>query len=238
MFGYMQEKFGLISDIHGNDVALKAVLAEAKRLKVSELIFLGDIVGYYYKPKECLAMLSDWDVTYIRGNHEIMMRDMILGKLKNQDVINKYGNGLKIACLQLSEDQIEFLINLPDSQILDIGSKKVLACHGTPWDKNAYLYPDSPSDILSRCNSKEFDFLLTGHTHYQMVKKLSKTTVVNPGSIGQQRERNPGAAWATIDFESGLINLQRQGYELSNLIKQVEVHDPQSTYLKEVLTRQ
>jgi putative phosphoesterase len=234
----MQVIFGLISDIHGNDVALKAVLAEAKKLKVSQLIFLGDIVGYYYNPKECLAMLSDWDVTYIRGNHEIMMRDMILGKLKTQDIIDKYGNGLKIACSQLSEDQIEFLIKLPDSQMLEIGSKKILACHGTPWNENAYLYPDSLDSIFSKCDSDEIDFLLTGHTHYQMVKRLSHTTVVNPGSIGQQRERKPGAAWATIDFESGSIDLQRQGYELSDLVNQVEMHDPQSTYLKEVLTRE
>jgi len=234
----MQEIFGIISDIHGNHLALRTVLAEAKKLKVSHLIFLGDIVGYYYEPKECLAMLSDWDVIYIRGNHEIMMKDMILGKLKTQDVIDDYGHGLKIACAQLSEDQIEFLINLPDSQILDIGSKKILACHGTPWDKNAYLYPDSPDNIYSKWNSNEIDFLLTGHTHYQMVKKLSNTTVVNPGSVGQQRERNPGAAWATIDFEFASINLRRQGYELKALITQVETFDPQSKYLKEVLTRQ
>ncbi len=234
----MQNKIGVISDIHGNSHALKVVLEKAKCLGISKLLFLGDIVGYYYEPGECLEMLSDWDVEYIRGNHEIMLKEMILGTTTKQSIITKYGHGLAIAEEQLTEDQIDFLISLPDFKFVQAGTKTLLLCHGTPWDRDEYLYPDCPENIFDKCNSKGTDFLFCGHTHYQMIKKLSYTTIINPGSVGQPRDRLQGAAWATIRLDCEEVKLHREPYDFSSLFVQIEKNDPLSEYHKEVFTRQ
>ena len=67
-------KIGVLSDIHGNHIALEAVLTEAVSLDINRLCVLGDMVGYYYHPDRVLEMLKAWPVDVIQGNHERMLR--------------------------------------------------------------------------------------------------------------------------------------------------------------------
>ncbi|MFO0212044.1 MAG: metallophosphoesterase family protein, partial [Pseudanabaena sp.] len=67
-------KIGVLSDIHGNHLALEAVLKEARKLGVEKLLILGDLVGYYYHSVEVLRQLEEWSTEMIGGNHEEMMK--------------------------------------------------------------------------------------------------------------------------------------------------------------------
>ena len=72
---------------------------------------------------------------------------------------------------------------------LDIGGKKVLLVHSTPWEpRGAYVYPHSPQ--FARFGEAEADFVLYGHTHRQVVRRIGGLLVVNPGSTGEARDHN------------------------------------------------
>ena len=82
----MSNKIGVLSDIHGNYDALKTVIKNAKKKGINNFIFCGDLIGYYYEPKKCIDLLSEFKVDYIKGKHEIMLEDYINKKI-NKDLI-------------------------------------------------------------------------------------------------------------------------------------------------------
>ena len=70
-------RIGLLSDIHANAHALRAVLKSAKGKNVEKLLCCGDYVGYYYEPDRVIALLDEWDWDGISGNHETMLLDWL-----------------------------------------------------------------------------------------------------------------------------------------------------------------
>jgi len=70
-------KIAILSDIHGNDTALKAVLMEIDKLGVDKILFLGDYVGYYYTPDIIFDLIKDYDKELIKGNHELLLEQAL-----------------------------------------------------------------------------------------------------------------------------------------------------------------
>ena len=70
-----------------------------------------------------------------------------------------------------------------------------------------------------------------------MRQKIGNTLVVNPGSVGQPRNRKPGAQWALYDTESKVLEFFNESYECSELVEECRVNSPQLPYLAEILTR-
>jgi putative phosphoesterase len=229
-------KVAILSDIHGNSDALEAVLVDAKSLGVSSLIVAGDFVGYYYNVQEVMLLLSPWKLIAISGNHERMLLDWRQGK-NHKDIQGKYGSGIKIAIESLSDKQIQWLIDLKKSKEFSISDKTVLLCHGTPWNEDEYLYPDCKQEQKDKIFSIEKDLVIYGHSHYPVIHSNGDKLIVNPGSVGQARDRKPGACWALWDTKEHKISLKRTIYDTSNTIKQCQQNDPELTYLQTVLLR-
>lgn len=230
-------KLGLLGDVHGNFRALEVVLSSARLQDVSALLITGDLVGYYDKPSIVMDMLNGWDCYIVRGNHEDMLKiartdDEFLTKVDAE-----YGRGLRSALEQLSNSQLDTLCNLPHPLDLDMDNCKILLCHGSPWDNNHYVYPDSPSEVFERCAKQQYDLVVLGHTHYSMCQKIGTTLVVNPGSVGQPRNRQPGAQWALYDTESRALEFFNESYDCSELVEECRVNSPELPYLAEILTR-
>jgi len=76
-----------------------------------------------------------------------------------------------------------------------------------------------------------------GHTHYPMLKRIGSTAVINPGSVGQPRDRKPGACWALFDTKDHTIELRRENYDSSSLVRECQLRHPELPYLSEVLQR-
>ena len=230
-------KLALIGDIHGNDLALKAVLEAASAAHVDRLLVTGDLVGYYFSPLQVLDLLSGWDRDVVRGNHEEM-----LSKAQNDfaylaKVTARYGSGVRVAIDQLNSKQLDELCALPHPLELDIDGVRVLLCHGAPWNLDQYIYPDADPGLTARCAPENYDLVVMGHTHYPMLKRIGKTAVVNPGSVGQPRDRKPGACWALFDTEDQMIELRRESYDSSDLVRECQLRHPVLPYLSEVLQR-
>ncbi len=231
-------KIAVLSDIHGNSVALSAVLDSVRNYGISDLIILGDFVGYYYHPDTVLQLLEDFNVTCIRGNHEVILKGLRDKSIDRERIRIKYGSGAILALEKLTPGQIDFLVNLPDIRQIEMDGIRFLLCHGSPSDPDAYVYPDASSAFLEKMAATEdADFILLGHTHYPFARASKGTVILNPGSVGQPRDQSFGASWAIINTSNRAVAFKQTPYCKTGLIAEVECIDPELPLLKEVLIR-
>ncbi|MCZ2473325.1 metallophosphoesterase family protein [Aquirufa ecclesiirivi] len=230
-------KIAVLSDIHGNINAFEQVLRNSEKEGISKFLFLGDFVGYYYWPEKVLEKLSKLDSICIQGNHERILIGLLEDKIKKEDIIEKYGSGHDLAINKLSEKQIDFLINLPESKYIEIDGCKFQLCHGSPTNPDQYIYPTTSLEIMNDFNVSGADFVLIGHSHYQFTHKNKDSLLVNVGSVGQSRSIGGLAQWAIINTNNRNVQLMSTPYETSDLIKNCIEIDPNLPYLREVLLR-
>tara|TARA_R110002126_G_scaffold181187_2_gene329926 strand:- start:13821 stop:14519 length:699 start_codon:yes stop_codon:yes gene_type:complete len=230
-------KIAVISDIHGNYDALNAVLSEATSKNVEHLLVLGDIVGYYYHPDKILNALSEWSFDLIKGNHEYILEDIIANPSLSDSIRLKYGSGHYAAIEKLSKRQLDFLKNLSDTKSVKFNNTSLLMSHGSPWSNDFYIYPDCKKEVIEKCDSETHDFVLIGHSHYQFVIKNKNSILMNPGSVGQSRQKGGKAFWALIDTENKCLQMLSTNYNVENLMEEVRKKDSDISYLIKVLTR-
>lgn len=230
-------RLGLIGDIHGNAGALKAVLEAARVEGIDALCVTGDLVGYYYEPDRVLDLLADWTYCAVRGNHEDMLLAMERDPRLRTYYLAKYGSGLEHALEKLDQDALTVLERLPRTRMLDFAGRSLLLAHGTPWDTDEYLYPDAAPAIMERVAESGADFIVLGHTHHQFDREVSGRLIVNPGSVGQPRDRKPGAAWSILEVETGSITHRRENYDIGVVMAAARHYDPDLPYNWTVLSR-
>lgn len=230
-------KIALLSDIHGNYFALKAVLEAVKKKNVNTLMIAGDFVGYYFWPKEVFEALESWDIVAVRGNHDRMLLEVSKDPEKLVLLSKKYGDGLKIALDLLDRNTFNWLTKLPDSIKYEVKNKRILLCHGSPWNEDEYVYPDSKTDSLLRYTSIDCNIVVQGHTHYPMCKKVNGIKIINPGSVGQPRNRELGAHWALLDTELEEVDFFCEFYNSSIVIKESIKRHPDIPYLANILKK-
>ena len=230
-------KVAVISDIHGNYDALVKVLEECKERNIEKYLFLGDYVGYYYEPKKVWDKICQLNGIKIKGNHEDLLKDSLTSKVRMRQIKDKYGIGHQLAQNQLVEEEIEKLYSLPEKKRIQIKNFNFELNHGSPWDQNAYLYPDTDPQIFEKANHSEIDFVLVGHSHYPFIKKLSHSTIINPGSVGQNRQEGGVANWVLMDLEEAKIKIISTKYSVKSLAEKVKVLDPDKPYNYSILFR-
>lgn len=228
---------GLLGDIHGNYLALQAVLNSARKEGVEKLLITGDLVGYYFWPDLVLELLEPWEKEVVRGNHEQMLTEARVSPGKLAQIEKRYGSGIRLTLENLTETQLDWLTSLPHPLAVSLGDAQLLLCHGSPWDLDDYIYPDSPNDRLDRCAAYGKQWIVLGHTHYPMLKRIGDVTVINPGSIGQPRNRMQGAHWAIVDTVSNKVEFRREAYDHRPVAAASLERHPELPYLAEVLSR-
>jgi putative phosphoesterase len=228
-------RIGILGDIHGNSFALAAVLEAARVAGVEKLLVTGDFVGYYFWPGEVLDMLADWDITAVRGNHEDMLVSALNEPTYMEKINTTYGSGLRIAIETLTPTQLDWLCQLPHPATFNFNGKSLLLCHGSPWGVDQYVYPDAKVDLLERCTESGHHWIVMGHTHYPMVKQVGKSILINPGSVGQPRNRIPAAHWALLDASTQELKLMTAHYDASPVMAMAAQLHPELPYLGKVL---
>lgn len=229
-------RVALFADIHGNADALCAALNAARQAGAVRVLVAGDLVGYYPDALRVLDMLDEWDWQSVGGNHEAMLDQWRRGE--NIEAISaKYGTALAVTLGELDDGRINMLANLPTVVDLEIGGRQVRLCHGTPWNRDEYIYPDADVDVKARFAKDGADLVVYGHTHYPTEWRVGRCLVVNPGSVGQPRDRKPGACWALWDTETNTVEHHREIYDMEPLIARCKLRDPNVPFLWTVLTR-
>jgi putative phosphoesterase len=203
---------GLISDVHANRPALEAVLADLP--PVDALVCAGDLVGYNPWPAAVVDAIREREAPCVQGNHDRMVASG--GNFRGNEMARA---GVAHARNQLSAGQIEYLAALPTERTLFDG--RVTVVHGHPEDPDRYTYPEAFGPGMLGAES----VLVLGHTHVQHVEETGEGIVVNPGSVGQPRDRDPKAAYAVLDLDAMHVETHRVRYDISRVEQAVAAAD-------------
>jgi len=233
----MANHIAVLGDIHGNFFALNAVLEDVKEKSTSQLLITGDLVGYYYHADQVLDALKDWQYELVQGNHDAMLGEISTwSNGKKETYRQKYGAALEYTASLFTKEQITYLAELPYRKKLIVDNCHILLCHGSPWNRDEYVYPDAPNDTLAHCAKGNFDVVIMGHSHYPMIKKYGATLILNPGSVGQPRNRQ-SPSWILLNLDSLDVELRHVTYNVKEVIAEAQQRDPEVPYLAEVLKR-
>jgi putative phosphoesterase len=202
-------RLGIVSDIHGNRVALDAVLDAMPT--VDRLVCAGDVVGYNPWPAECVATVRARAVPTVMGNHDrAVAADSAFG-------FNSMAQaGVEHAREHLDDDAMTWLAGLPDERTLLDGRVKLV--HGHPDDPDRYTYPAEFAPGLL----EDEELLVMGHTHVQHHAAFEEGIVVNPGSVGQPRDGDPKAAYAVVDLDEREVTEGRVAYDIDRVVEAIE----------------
>ena len=205
---------GLVSDIHGNKVALDAVVADMP--SVDAVVCAGDVVGYNPWPAACLEWVRENDVPTVMGNH-----DRAVAGGGGFAFNSQAGAGVEYARTHLDEDDLAWLETLPDERSYPAdsqGDSRLKIVHGHPDNPDRYTFPQEFTPELLG----DEDVLVLGHTHVQHHEIFDAGIVVNPGSVGQPRDGDPRAAYALLDTAEGTVKERRVEYDIDRVISAVE----------------
>lgn len=194
----------VLSDVHANLLALEAVLA--KRRDGEPILCAGDIVGYYAEPNECCDLLRASGAICVRGNHDAYVIGDLLPNPVNRE---KYRIGWTVE--NLRQDNLVWLGDLPQTVRIVAEGMDIVLRHANPVDEETYLYPDTD---LAPYPQKLGTLLIVGHTHHPMLRSAGEGRILNPGSVGQPRDRDPRAAYARIDLMTRDVDFLRAEYDV------------------------
>ena len=214
----------VISDIHSNLTALEAVLADAGA--VDEAWCLGDLIGYGPDPNECISLIRELpNMICMMGNHDLAAIGGLGLEIFNGDA----HRSLLWQKSELSSKNLNFLKKLP-SKAQIIGD--VTLVHGSPRDP-IWEYIMRPETAKENLSFFDTPWCFFGHTHYPAFynwlpddeepvikipepltsQPLAGRAILNPGSVGQPRDRDPRASYAIFDPENKTWELRRVEYD-------------------------
>lgn len=223
-------KYAILGDIHANLEALEQVLADAQEQGVTHFACTGDVVGYNADPKACLKIVRGLGCEVVQGNH-----DYYAGCNESMELFTPMAQrSIYWTRKQLSIMERKYLRELP--MVKDIESFTIV--HSSLSNPNRWNY------IFKR-NAAESSFLnqfsnvcFFGHTHVPLAFVSDGTDIdkgfyevlqiqpdqkylVNVGSVGQPRDRNPKSAYAIYDLEAQTVCLRRVEYDIPAVQKKV-----------------
>lgn len=232
------ELFAIISDIHGNLEALTAVMQEIDRRQIENILCLGDVVGYGPNPSECLDLVARRARACLMGNHDFA----VLFEPFN------FNQGAESACfwtrrqfeedpdLKRRADRWNYIGNLP----VRIRTNEFVATHASPRRPiNEYIFPDDIYTNPGKFHSifERFERVcFVGHTHVPGVflegpdfyspdelenrfELAREKAVINVGSVGQPRDRDPRASFVIIN--ENVVEFVRVEYDIDTTVKKV-----------------
>jgi putative phosphoesterase len=189
----------ILSDIHGNFIALQEVLNAIDRLGVKQIYCLGDTVGYYSQVNECCDELRRRSISSVMGNHDFYMATGT-DCSRSQSVRDCMAYQRKVITLQ----NLEWVRSLPQ----EMEAEDIRFVHGG-WQDPIDEYLSPSEEYFARL---EGDCFMSGHTHIPIVAHYASKTYCNPGSVGQPRDNDPRASFALFDGKD--FSIQRVSYDV------------------------
>ena len=220
-------RYLILSDIHSNDEALSAVLRHVRRKKFDRVVVLGDFVGYGANPNQVIEKIRKLRrrKVMIRGNHDKVVCGQDPGELFNPIALT----AARWTAEKLTAVNRRFLEALPIGPAFV--DEAFLICHGSPRDEDAYIFSDR--DAYLNFEENEASVCFFGHSHIPSVFTLEphgilveliegdrlryrlqkdRRYLINPGSIGQPRDRNAAASYAIYDADEAVVHFDRVPY--------------------------
>lgn len=227
-------KIALLSDIHANGDALDAVLREISGRGVDRIYHLGDLVGYNAEPEKCVRWAMMHTAGGILGNHDAVA----CGKTGGETFNAPARTAARWSGEHLSDGSREYLRSLPDRLVVE---KEILLVHGAPSDTDRYLFTldDAAEELDGLDGVPDVRVVFFGHTHVPaaVVRRRDGSTVsvspgayrleegeralMNPGSVGQPRDRDPNASFLVFDTRLRSASWIRVPYDIPEVQKKI-----------------
>jgi predicted phosphodiesterase len=220
-------RYAILSDIHANLEAFRAVLARTAELRADRVLCLGDVVGYHADPNECIDLLRSNGIACVMGNH-----DAAACGIEEPDSFNPAARTAVLWTREvLTAENRGFLRDLPRHLQID----DMVLCHGSIRDTNQYILFDS--DVWENFSLMEElperpRTCFFGHTHVRAAYSLAppllsrelademplsddKWYLVNPGGLGQPRDGDPRAPFLIYDTADRTVVFHRAEYDIA-----------------------
>ncbi len=221
-------RLAVISDLHGNLVALETMLTDLDTAGGADTVWcLGDIAAFGPHPTECIRRLRDLREQYGKNNFKIIGgntdRYLVTGERypmppsKDADALKKLVKSRKVIntildwnAEQLDFEDYEFLAKILRKELsLKVdGYGWVIGYHAIPGDDEPMLREDTPEEeARDALLDREGRLAIGGHTHIQMDRDLGNWRILNPGSVGSSIPAPGNAQWALLHFADGDVKV-------------------------------
>lgn len=229
-------RYLILSDMHANWDAFEVVLRRARRKRFDAVLVLGDLVGYGAAPNQVVEAVRGLGprLFTVRGNHDKVVTGIDSGSNFNQTALT----AAQWTSTRLTPANLRYVRDLPQGPVrIEEG---VAICHGSPLDEDTYVFSDV--DAWEIFASFPMPVTFFGHTHIPSVfslegrslgvRALRGTTgilalhprgryLINPGSIGQPRDRDPRASYMTYDSERRIVRWHRIEYPIAQAQRRI-----------------
>lgn len=227
-------KIAVLSDIHANGDALDAVLGDLARRRAGCVYHLGDLTGYNAEPERCVRWAMDCAAGGVYGNHDAVA----CGRRQGKDFHEAARKAALWSRERLSPESREYLAGLPSSLRAEGGA---LLVHGSPSDPDRYIYAiDQAMEEMESAGTAVADGpVFFGHTHVAggfvrrgngVVEQVppgkfrlgpGERALLNPGSVGQPRDRDPDASYLVYDPSLREVEWVRVPYDIESARRKV-----------------
>ncbi|OPH57184.1 YfcE family phosphodiesterase [Paenibacillus ferrarius] len=219
-------RIAFISDIHGNSLALEAVLADITQKQIDQIYVLGDLCYRGPNPKRSLALIRSLQTQVIKGNaDEWVIRGVNQGEVPEQ-AIAMMRQEREWTAAQLDSADIAYLEDLPTELKLEIEGFNIHAFHATPDSLFEIVLPGAGDEVLKTklMSGSEADVYIYAHIHRPYIRYLDGKTLINVGSVGLPFDGLPKAAYVIIDIQRGNLStsIERISYPVEEVVKQYE----------------
>lgn len=227
-------ELAIIADIHGNLLALRAVLAdiESNGIKPEDIICAGDLAMMGVQGPRCIALLREGEIPAVRGNTDRWIADY--DSLVESGHLEK-GSSLERAVKwtrdQLGDELVEYLAELPRQVVVqsDNGASNLQIVHGTPRsDEEGFMAGDNDQRLLNLVGGSTAYAIVGAHTHRSFARMVGGTLIANAGSVGRTYEGRAGrATYLAVHDRTGLwhVDIRQVRYDNRRAYREIAESD-------------
>lgn len=232
-------RLAFLSDIHGNAVALDAVLEDISKRNVERIIVLGDISYRGPEPKRALELVKSLNADVIKGNaDEWVVRGIKEGEVA-ESALQLMNKERRWIYERLEEEDIRYLDELPSEVKLEADDIVIHAFHATPDSLFDVVQPfESDKTLIDKMMKSDADIFIFAHIHKPFIRYIEGKCLMNTGSIGLPFDGLTKSSYAIVDIKNGSFetSIIRVDFDLAKVIKQYQEEDyPNSEQMIKVI---
>ena len=227
----------LMSDIHGNDTAFAAAIADARQQGADTFLITGDLVTDHPQGSAVLARARTLTPHVLCGNREKYCLRLSESGSRAQYQYRQF-KPLFFTVGHLAADDFAYMRKLPDEIVLPLDTGlSLLAAHNSPGLSHPHLHPDfNDCDLGDVMKNLPHDILVLGHVHKPSVKRYGKKLFINPGSVGENYSGDFMADYAllSVDGDNVSCTLRHVPYDGAPLLSAIQnsglLRDPDTAF--------
>ena len=223
-------RVALFSDMHGNAIALDAVLAELEHETVDEIVCLGDVAQGGAQPAEVVDRLQELGCRCVFGNSDEFLLTLdaeATGEGLDEERRERLLRRAEWSREQLGPDRLGFLQAFDPVVELAVEDNRLVCCHATPTSNTEIVFPDTPRDRIATLIG-DAAAVVGGHVHLQWLRRVGSSFWACSGSVGlacdytaptAEHRFEPRADYAVVSGSPLRVEFRRAPFDASEVVR-------------------